>query len=135
MPYEEKFKELKEKHKRPKNVDNLRIPAVDNTLRRVLERQTRAVDLQLQRETRNLDTCMVPVLKIIDSLQSLSSNTKKDLKQVKELAGDIQINVPLCQGELRITQRKNKKKEKNLKPRVKSILKDTTATATQLFWG
>ncbi|MCG8049197.1 MAG: hypothetical protein N0E48_26960 [Candidatus Thiodiazotropha endolucinida] len=139
-PDEEKFKVTKDKHKRPENVDNLQTPTIDNTLWRVLDRQTRAVDLQLQREMGNLARCMVPVLKIIDLLQLPSSSTKVDMKQmkelmkqVKELAGDtfkfmshfIRTN---------LEQRKEKvKKEKNLKPRVKSILKETTSTATQLF--
>ena len=132
-PDEKKFKELKDQYKRPANLDNLQIPLIDNTLWRALDRQTRAVDLQLQKDMGNLATCMVPVLKIIDSLQNPTGNQKEDTKKIKTLAGDTfkLMSHFICSN---IEQRKERiRKEKQLKPRVKSILKESTSSATQLF--
>lgn len=132
-PSEEKFKELKEKYKRPSNVDNMQVPTIDNTLWRVLDRQTRAVDLQLQRDMGSLTTCMVPVLQILDSLQNPTGNQKEDLKKIKGLAGDT-FKLMSHFIVANIQQRKEKiKREKHLKPRVKAILKETTSSSTQLF--
>lgn len=132
-PSEEKFKELKEKYKRPANVENMQVPTIDNTLWRVLDRQTRAVDLQLQRDMGSLTTCMVPVLQILDSLQNPTGNQKEDIKKIKGLAGDTFKLMSHFIG-ANIQQRKEKiKKEKHLKPRVKAILKETTSSSTQLF--
>lgn len=131
-PNKDKFKELKEKYKRPANVDNMQVPTIDNTLWRVLDRQTRAVDLQLQRDMGSLTTCMIPVLHILDSLQNPTGNQKEDIKKIKGLAGDtFKLMSHFIVANLQ--QRKEKiKKEKHLKPRVKAILKETTSSSTQL---
>ena len=89
-PNKDKFKELKEKYKRPANVDNMQVPTIDNTLWRVLDRQTRAVDLQLQRDMGSLTTCMIPVLHILDSLQNPTGNQKEDIK--KKALREIYLN-------------------------------------------
>ena len=132
-PDEKKFKELKDKYKRSANLHNLQIPLIDNTLLRALDRQTRAVDLQLQKDMGNLARCTVPVLKIIDSLQNPTGNQKEDNKKIKTLAGDTfkLMSHFICSN---IEQRKERiRKEKQLKPRVKSFLKESTSSATQLF--
>ena len=76
---------------------------------------------------------MVPVLKIIDSLENPTGNQKEDNKKIKTLAGDTfkLMSHFICSN---IEQRKERiRKEKQLNPRVKSILKESTSSATQVF--
>ena len=110
----------------------MQVPTVDNSLWRVLDRQSRAVDLQLQKDMCSLATYLVPVLQTIDTLQNPSGNTKEDRKKIKSLAGDaFKLSHFICTN---VHQRRERiKKQKHLKPRVKSILKDTMSSATQLF--
>ena len=137
-PDDEKLKELKERYRRPGNVDMLQVPTIDSSLWNVLDRQSRAVDLILQRYMSNIATCMVPVLQIVDVLQSQTSADdrtalKQRLNQVKALSGDA---FKLLSHTIRanIHERKSRiEKLTYLKPRLKSILKDNKSSATQLF--
>ena len=73
------------------NIDMLQVPTIDSSLWNVLDRQSRVVDLILQRYMSNIATCMVPVLQIVDVLQSQTSADdrtalKQRLNQVKALS-------------------------------------------------
>lgn len=129
---EDKFKELKDKYKRPENVEYLQVPTVDNTIWRALQRDTRAIDLQLQKNMNNIGTCMVPVIKTLELLQSAKDSPNRD-KQIRGHVSDtFKLMCHFINGNLQ--QRKERiKKEKQLKPRVKTILNSASSSATKLF--
>ena len=75
---------------------------------------------------------MGPTLKMLEVLVAPTTNPKEDLKKLKDLTTDSfkLIAYGICNN---IHQQEKIKKEKQLKPRVKTILKEATTSATQLF--
>lgn len=59
----ERLKEFKETYQRPKNVDSLQIPAVDEVIWRQLQSNTKNVDFMLQKVTGNYSLALTPLLK------------------------------------------------------------------------
>ena len=131
-PKEEKLKNTVSKYKRPENVHNLQIPKVDQILWRVLDRATRSVDVQLQKSMNNMAKCLGPTTKMLEIFLN-PSDTKEDMKQLRELAMDSFKIMAHCFA-ANIHERKERiKKETHLKPRVKSILAEAKTSPTLLF--
>ena len=132
-PKEDKIKPILERYNRPANVDHLQVPKVDLQLWRVIDHTTRCVDLQIQQNMHTLTRCLGPTVKMLDIFMNPSTNVKEDFKQVKDLAMD-SFKIMAHSFAASIRQRKERiKKEPQLKPRVKSILSQTTTSATSLF--
>jgi len=68
------------KHLRPKNVNNLQVPKVEEQLQRQLKPETKAFDYTMQKSQSPLCQVMVPVHKIIETKKcEQASNKLKDL--------------------------------------------------------
>ena len=132
-PKEEKLKNTESKYKGPENVHNLQIPKVDQILWRVFDRATRSVDMQLQKSMDNMAKCLGPTTKMLEIFLN-PSDTKEDMKQLRELAMDSFKIMAQCFA-ASIHERKERiKKETHLKLRVKSILAEAKTSPTLLFW-
>ncbi|KAH3882121.1 hypothetical protein DPMN_006052 [Dreissena polymorpha] len=73
---DEKIKEIKSRNKRPKNVEYLQIPRVEEFLWRQLRSSTRANDFMLQKNHGTLAQAAVPIVKALDHLQQSASKDK-----------------------------------------------------------
>ena len=67
---EEKLKALKEKHKRPKNVQNLQTPKVAEFAWREMKREVKRVDFALQKGIMDCGQAITPLAKAFELLQS-----------------------------------------------------------------
>ena len=66
---DEKLKELKSKHKRPENVENLQITKVDDILWSQLRPETKAFDYSQQKMQSVLSQALVPVIKLMQTVR------------------------------------------------------------------
>ena len=67
---EEKLQDLKQKHKRPMNINNLQVPKVEEMLWRQLSRSTKHSDFMQQVAVANFGQAMVPIIKALELMQS-----------------------------------------------------------------
>ncbi|XP_053382449.1 uncharacterized protein LOC128549548 [Mercenaria mercenaria] len=83
----EKLKTLKEKYKRPHNLQNLQVPKVDEILWRNLRKDVKSVDYLHQRTITNTNFGLIPVLRAIQAL-----NDKDASKAQKFLMDAVKIS-------------------------------------------
>ncbi|XP_060589138.1 uncharacterized protein LOC132744443 [Ruditapes philippinarum] len=124
----EKLKDLQTKYLRPNNIENLQVPAVDNILWRQLRRETRAMDVQLQRETTHLSSALVPIIRALDAFKK---NDKHNLQQAKEHVGD--AFKMICLFINTTSQTRKEKIKKELLPKYRNICDSSKTTSTKLF--
>jgi hypothetical protein len=126
-PNEEKFAKLTEKHLRPENMDNLQTPKVDTTIWKGLPMEVRSADIQLQKATADMGTCLVPLIRILEATQDQNFNKQT----VKELASDAVKMMAHCINANNLKRKTRIKK--SLLPQFKPICESTKTSATQLF--
>ena len=69
---DEKLKKLREKHKRPKNVENLQAPTVDNFAWRQMRREVKRVDYALKKGVLDCAQAITPLGKALELMQTNS---------------------------------------------------------------
>ena len=79
----EKIKEVAEKYLRPKNVENLKTPTVNNEIWRHLDRRVKNQDLKLSKTQALICRAITPQLQLIDIL--LNKQSKKENLQPKDV--------------------------------------------------
>jgi hypothetical protein len=79
----EKIKEVAEKYLRPKNVENLKTPTVNNEIWRHLDRRVKNQDLKLLKTQALICRAITPQLQLIDIL--LNKQSKKENLQPKDV--------------------------------------------------
>lgn len=113
---EEKFQKIMQKHLRPKNIENLQVPKVDDLLWRQLKRDVKQVDYVQQQAVAAYGQAMVPLIKIMeatekhdktvnipslvsDTFKMLSWNIKQtNLKRLERIQKELQPKYrSLCQ--------------------------------------
>lgn len=125
---DEKFKQLREKYRRPENVDNLQTPVVDSFIWKGLDRQTRARDVQIQKASAQLSQCLVPVIRTLDLLQSPGELEKGRLKELvtdtfKVIVSSITSNIKVRRDFML----------KEMLPAVRGQCAKTVPSATSIF--
>lgn len=123
-----KFEDMKKLYCRPVNIKNLQIPTVNPTIWRQLPRETRVVDAQMQKAVGQLGTCLVPVIRGIDYVQSATS---VDKGQVMRYLGDA-LKLMVYTTSIINSARKDKI-QKELLPQFRSICGNAQTSATLLF--
>lgn len=124
---EEKFANLRKKHKRPANVENLQIPKADLNLWRQLKRDTKTMDYLQHKAIANYNLAMTPLVKALDLFKN---NDQQDTKVGVEYVMDAFKILGLVIKQTVIARRERIKKE--LLPHMKGIGEED-ATATHLF--
>ena len=79
----EKIKEVADKYFRPKNVENLKTPTVNNEIWRHLDRRVKNQDLKLSKTQALICKALTPQLQLIDIL--LNKQSKKEKLQPKDV--------------------------------------------------
>ena len=67
---DEKLHELKQKHKRPKNIQNIQVPRVEESLWRQLKPLVKRVDFAQQKAAADAGQATVPLIKALELIQS-----------------------------------------------------------------
>ena len=124
-PKEEKIKSIATKHKRPRNVENLQVPKVEEQLWRQLKRDTKAFDYGMQKTQSSLCQAMVPVLKMMQVMKG-----KPVSQEIKELAGDT-LKI-LAQAVVQSNEARGEKIKRDLLPAYKPLC-GNKPSATRLF--
>ena len=121
---DEKLKELKSKHKRPENVENLQITKVDDILWSQLRPETKAFDYSQQKMQSVLSQALVPVIKLMQTVR------KEGNKETRELVADT-FKI-LTQGIVTSNENRREKIKKNLLPNYRKLC-DNPPSATKFF--
>ena len=100
---EEKYKQLKEKYRRPENILNLQTPQVDPFIWKKLDKIPKVRDVQIQRASAQISQCLVPVVRTLDILQSSSEVDKGQLRGLvtdtfKMMVSSIASNIKVRRG-------------------------------------
>jgi hypothetical protein len=66
---EKRLKDLKEKHRRPVNTDQVQTPRIEPFIWRDLPTLTKAVDAKMQRAVSNMSACLVTMIRALDIIQ------------------------------------------------------------------
>ena len=124
----DKFKELKEKYKRPGNVENLQIPTADGFIWKQLKGITKGRDVQMQKSSAMLNQCLVPVLRTMDYIRE---NKVLDKKVVSNLVND---TLKLMVSHVAKTDSTRKDfMFREMRADCKTICAETTPSAKNLF--
>ena len=121
---DEKLKELRNKHKRPENVENLQVTKVDDILWGQLRPETKAFDYNQQKMQSVLSQALVPVIKLMQIVK------KEGNKETRELVADT-FKI-LTQGIVISNENRREKIKKNLLPNYRKLC-DNPPSATKLF--
>jgi hypothetical protein len=65
----DKLQELQNKYKRPKNVQNLQVPKINDLIWRQLRRDTRVHDFSLQQSHKNYALLLIAILRALEALK------------------------------------------------------------------
>ena len=122
---EEKSNTLQIKHKRPKNVENLQVPRVDEILWGRLRRETKAFDYAMKKSQSMLCHTLVPTLK----LMQLQKDGGK-IAECRELTTDI-FKI-LAQGVVKSNEWRKERVRQDLVPMYKSLC-DRETSVNKLF--
>ncbi|MES9881026.1 MAG: hypothetical protein ABW185_09115, partial [Sedimenticola sp.] len=123
------MEEIRTRHRRPENVENLQVPRVEAVMWRQLKHETKANDVLMQRAIGNYHEAIVPVVKMIDMVhrdEKAPANVLKPLLiDTFKLLGDMSTATNSIRRE-RI--------KKELLPKYKSLCsEDQPPSATLLF--
>lgn len=121
---DEKMKELAKEHKRPKNVENLQVPKVDDILWRQLKRETKTIDFIQQKATSTYNLALTPLVRALDKLKQ-----KEYAEAVPHMTATFKI---LCLAVKQTTHARRERIKREVDPQFKSIC-EQEATATHLF--
>jgi hypothetical protein len=73
----DKLQELQDKYKRPKNVQNLQVPKINDVIWRQLRRENRIHDFSLQQSHKNYALSLIPILRALEALTRAVSRTAR----------------------------------------------------------
>ena len=120
----DKLDKLKQKHLRPKNIEYLQVPDVDDILWRQLKRDVRQVDFQMKKANHNHSQALVPVIKAMEYMKTKNYEKASEhiMDAFKMLCLTIKSNIA--------GRRERIKKE--LEPRFKALC-NQEATPNKLF--
>lgn len=104
-PREEKVKIMKNKHKRPKNVENLQVPKINEQLWHQLKRDTKLYDYAMQKSQQTLCHALVPTLRLMQNVKQNGATS-----DTTELVTDI-FKI-LAQGVVQSNDSREKKSRK-----------------------
>ncbi|XP_060579176.1 uncharacterized protein LOC132736112 [Ruditapes philippinarum] len=121
----EKIKEFREKYKRPKNVENLQVPTVEEVVWRQLQPNTKQADFLLQKVTGNYGLALTPILRALDLLKTKGS--QEDITNC--LMDTFKI---LCLTFKATNTSRGERIRRDIQPQFKAIC-DIEPSATQLF--
>lgn len=121
----EKIKEFREKYKRPVNVDNLQVPAVEELVWRQIQSNTKNVDFLLQKVTGNYALALTPLLRALDLIRSKGS--QEDVTNY--LMDTFKI---LCLTFKATSTSRAERIRRDIQPQFKAIC-DNEPSATKLF--
>ena len=122
---EEKLQDLKQKHKRPMNINNLQVPKVEEMLWRQLSRSTKHSDFMQQVAVANYGQAMVPIIKALELMQS-----KKDPERMQTYMMDAFKTLSLLIKTTNTARLEKVKKELN--PRYREVCQEGPS-ATKLL--
>ena len=122
---ENQLKEIRQKHKRPENIEYLQVPKVDDFLWRQLRGGTRANDFLLQKTHSLLASAAVPLLK---ALKSAQTSKDKDLKC--HLSDAFKLITDGIHSTIHVRRDKIKR---DLQPKYKQLVCTLTPSAENLF--
>ena len=89
----DKLQELQDKYKRPKNVQNLQVPKINDVIWRQLRRETRIHDFSLQQSHKNYALSLIPILRGLEALKKeKSAATEHIMDAYKILCLNIKLN-------------------------------------------
>lgn len=123
---EEKLQELQQKHLRPKNIQNLQVPKVDDILWRQLKRETKNVDYLQQKAVANYSQALIPIIKALELLKSSSGKATEATGHIMDAFKILCLNIKATN--LGRTERI----KRELQPKFRAICKNE-ASATNLF--
>ena len=123
---EKKLKELRKKHKRPSNIDNMQIPTIEPFMWRQLRRGTRSTDFVQIKALESYNYILTPLIKALDLFKS-----QKDQKKAVEYVADAYKLIGLTVKTTNIARMEKVKKE--LHPDYKSLCDPKKTTATSLM--
>lgn len=122
---EEKFQKIMQKHLRPKNIENLQVPKVDDLLWRQLKRDVKQVDYVQQQAVAAYGQAMVPLIKIMEA-------TEKHDKTVN-IPSLVSDTFKMLSWNIKQTNLKRLERiQKELQPKYRSICQDGPS-ATKLL--
>lgn len=123
---EEKLQELQQKHLRPKNIQNLQVPKVDDILWRQLKREAKNVDYLQQKAVSNYSQALIPIIKALELLKSSSGKATEATGHIMDAFKILCLNIKATN--LGRTERI----KRELQPKFRAICKNE-ASATNLF--
>ena len=124
-----KIKQVKDKYKRPENVENLQIPKVDQLLWNQLQTSTKAKDAVKQRMVGQLNAGITPLVVAMDHI---SGNKEPKIEILKECIGDT-FKI-MCSEINKLNEERREAIKKEIFPHLKTICSsEHPASATKLF--